>query len=181
MKISIKNKYIIVCLSIISLLWTSCNDSAFLEEKPMDFLAPENAYDTEAGLRQGITGLHWSVRNDFFFGEEIQEHSSTYKGLGSDVAFHGEDPNSTKFVSNYVNYFTSTNLIVREWWRRPYRIIQRANLILEYIDKSDINWSSPTKRDEFYGEALFFSGMVLSPPGIQLRGCTHCHGSNRRV
>jgi len=157
MKTSIDYKNIIFCLLlVIPLTWGSCNDSAFLEEKPMDFLAPENAYNTEAGLRQGINGLHWSVRNDFFFGEEIQEHSSTYKGLGTDVAFHGEDPNSTKFVSNYVNYFTSTNGIVREWWRRPFRIIQRANLILEYIDKSDINWSTPTKKDEFSGEALFF-------------------------
>lgn len=157
MKTSIDYKNIIFCLLLfIPLTWMSCNDSAFLEEKPMDFLAPENAYNTEAGLRQGINGLHWSVRNDFFFGQELQEHSSTYKGLGTDVAFHGEDPNSTKFVSNYVNYFTSTNGIVREWWRRPFRIIQRANLILEYIDKSDINWSTPTKKDEFSGEALFF-------------------------
>jgi hypothetical protein len=138
-------------------IWVSCNDDAFLEEKPMDFLAPETAYNTEAGLRQGLNGLHWSVRNDFFFGEEIQEHSSTYKGLGSDVAYHGEDPNSTKFVSNYVNYFTSTNGIVREWWRRPYRIIQRANTIMSFVDKSEASiWSSPAKKDEYYSEALFF-------------------------
>jgi hypothetical protein len=137
--------------------WVSCNDDAFLEEKPMDFLAPETAYDTEAGIRQGLNGLHRSVRNDFFFEEEIQEHSSTYKGVGTDVAYHGEDPNSTKFVSNYVNYFTSTNGIVREWWRRPYRIIQRANMIMYYVDKSDASiWSSPEKKDEYYGEALFF-------------------------
>jgi hypothetical protein len=135
----------------------ACNDDAFLEEKPMDFLAPETAYQTEAGLRQGINGLHWSVRNDFFFGEEIQEHSSTYKGLGTDVAYHGEDPNSTKFVCDYVNYFTSTNGIVREWWRRPFRIIQRANLIMQYIEQSDPSiWSSEAKKGEYYGEAQFF-------------------------
>lgn len=147
---------IFIFLLITPLIWISCNDDAFLEEKPMDFLAPTNAYDTEAGLRQGIAGLHWSVRNDFFFGEELQEHSSAYKGLGTDVAYHGEDPNSTKFLCNYVSYFTSTNQVVREWWRRPYRIIQRANLILEAIDTYDINWSTPTKKNEFYGEALFF-------------------------
>lgn len=156
MKTYIDNRFIVLCLLLIPLIWGSCNDNAFLEEKPMDFLAPDNAYNTEAGLRQGINGLHWSIRNDFFFGEELQEHSSTFKGLGTDVAFHGEDPNSTKFVCNYVNYLTSTNVIVREWWRRPYRTIQRANLILEFIDKSEINWSSPTKKDEFIGEALFF-------------------------
>jgi len=152
-----KKNLLIAILFALPLVWVSCDNDGFLEEKPMDFLAPENAYNTEAGLRQGLTGLHWSVRNDFFFGEEIQEHSSTYKGLGTDVAFHGEDPNSTKFVSNYVNYFTSTNDIVKQWWRRSYQIIQRANLILQYVENSDESiWSTPTKKDEFYGEALFF-------------------------
>lgn len=154
----IKSRNIIMAiLFAVPFVWVSCDDDGFLEEKPMDFLAPENAYNTEAGLRQGINGLHWSVRNDFFFAEEIQEHSSTYKGVGTDVAYHGEDPNSTKFVSNYVNYFTSTNGVVVEWWRRPYRIIQRANLILQYVENSDASiWSTSTKKDEFYGEALFF-------------------------
>lgn len=144
-------------LFVLSAAWFSCDDDGFLEEKPMDFLLPENAYKTEAGLRQGINGLHWSVREDFFFGEELQEHSSMYKGVGTDVAFHGEDPNSTKFVSNYVNYFTSTNDVVVQWWRRPYRVIQRANLLLQYIENADDNiWSTETKKKEFYGEALFF-------------------------
>lgn len=135
----------------------ACDDAGFLKEKPMDFLAPENAYTTEAGLRQGINGLHWSVREDFFFGAELQDHSSMYKGLGTDVAFHGEDPNSTRFACNYVNFLTSTRDVVREWWRRPYRTIQRANLILSYIEKSENGiWSADEKRDQFYAEALFF-------------------------
>ncbi|MDR1723630.1 MAG: RagB/SusD family nutrient uptake outer membrane protein [Tannerella sp.] len=149
-------KYKLFLLALPVVLF-SCNDDAFLEEKPMDFLAPEVAYNTEAGIRQGINGLHYSVRNDFFFGEEIQEHTSTFKSLGTDVAFHGEDPNSTKFPCNFVNYWTSTNTIVVEWWRRPYRIIQRANLIIQYCEKSDdAIWTSAEKRDQFAAEAKFF-------------------------
>ena len=158
MKTYIKNKNLLIAiLFTLPFIWVSCDDDGFLEEKPMDFLAPENAYNTEAGLRQGINGLQWSIREDFFFGEELQEHSSTYKGVGTDVAFHGEDPNSTKFVSNYVNYFTSTNEVVVKWWQRPYRVIQRANLLMQYVENSDASiWSTPTKKDEFYAEALFF-------------------------
>lgn len=44
-------------------LTVSCDDAGFLEEKPKDFLAPENAYATVAGIKQGITGLHFTVRN----------------------------------------------------------------------------------------------------------------------
>ena len=154
--LNIKN-ILVAVLFALPLGFVSCDDDAFLQEKPMDFLAPETAFASQAGLRQGINALHWSIRNDFYFGEEIQEHSSTFKSLGTDVAYHGEDPNSTKFVSNYVNYFNSTNGIVVEWWRRPYRIIQRANTILKFIESSDASiWSAPAKKDEYYGEALFF-------------------------
>lgn len=158
MKTYINSKYLFgIAIMFVLSVGTSCDDSAFLEETPMDFLAPENAYNTEAGLRQGINGLHWSVREDFFFGEELQDHSSMYKGLGTDVAFHGEDPNSTRFACNYVNFLTSTRDVVREWWRRPYRSIQRANLILKYIENSeDRIWSALEKKDQFYAEALFF-------------------------
>lgn len=148
---------LLTLLFVLPFLWVSCDDDGFLEEKPKDFLAPENAYNTEAGLRQGINGLHWSVRYDFFFGEELQDHSSMYKGLGTDVAFHGEDPNSTRFACNYVNFLTSTRDVVREWWRRPYRTIQRANLLLDYIEASDdAIWSATEKKSQFYAEALFF-------------------------
>lgn len=154
----IKNiRLLIILLFTIFLAIVSCNDEEFLREKSMDFLSPEGAFSTEAGLRLGINGLHWSVRNDFFFGEEIQEHSSLFKGVGTDVAFHGEDPNSTKFLTNYTTWFTSTNPVVVEWWRRTYRIIQRANLILENIENSDESiWTSEAKKSEFIGEALFF-------------------------
>lgn len=145
-----------ILMLLILFFFISCDDEEFLREKPMDFLSPGQAYDTESGIRLGINGLHWSIRNDYFFGEEIQEHSSLFKGVGTDVAFHGEDPNSTKFPTNYTSWFTSTNLVVVEWWKRTYRTIQRANLILESIENSDDIWSSPAKKNEYIGEVLFF-------------------------
>jgi len=150
-------KLLVSILYIMPFLWVACDDDGFLKEKPMDFLAPENAYKTEAGIRQGINGLNWAVREDFFFGEELQEHSSMYKGLGTDVAYHGEDPGSAKFLNDYPNYFTSINAVVKEWWKRPFRTIQRANILLQYIEASDASiWSTERKKDEFYAEALFF-------------------------
>ena len=35
----------------------SCNESSFLEEKPLDFLSPENAYNTYADYETALTGL----------------------------------------------------------------------------------------------------------------------------
>ena len=33
----------------------SCNESSFLEEKPLDFLSPENAYNTYADYETALT------------------------------------------------------------------------------------------------------------------------------
>lgn len=158
MKTYINKRYLLITiLFALIFTWVSCDDDGFLEEKPMDFLAPENAYSSESGLRQGINGLHEAIRYDFFFGNEYQEHSSLFKGCGTDVAYHGEDPASNKFPCNWTTFWSSTNEISKEWWRQPYRTIQQANLIIQYAENSDDEiWSTATKRDEFIAEALFF-------------------------
>jgi hypothetical protein len=140
-----------------ALALASCNDSEFLEEQPKDFLAPDNAYSTLAGVKQGITGLHWTLRNDWFFGEEQQDVMSIYKALGADIAFHGEDPNSTRFLCNYVTYLNPASEYVREYWRRPYRIIQRANTLLAALETLDETlWVAPTQKQEYIAETRFF-------------------------
>lgn len=90
---------------ILLLLLPACSEDV-LDETPLDFLAPENAYKTLPGIKQGITGLHFSVRQRWFYGSD-QDAGAIIKGMGTDVAFHGEDPNSTRFMCNYENYVTS--------------------------------------------------------------------------
>ena len=48
--------------------------------------------------RQGVTGLHFSVRQRWFYGTD-QDAGAIMKGLGTDIAYHGEDPNSTRFCA----------------------------------------------------------------------------------
>jgi tetratricopeptide (TPR) repeat protein len=151
-----KRTIFVPIVMMLALTLASCNDSEFLEEQPKDFLAPENAYSTLAGVKQGITGLHWTLRNDWFFGEEQQDVMSIYKALGTDIAFHGEDPNSTRFLCNYVTYLNPASDYVREYWRRPYRIIQRANTLAAAIEVLDeTQWTSPTQKEEYLAEAYF--------------------------
>ena len=40
----------------------SCNESSFLEEKPLDFLSPENAYNMRKYVRISITVISSSFR-----------------------------------------------------------------------------------------------------------------------
>jgi hypothetical protein len=97
--------FLFVAFALLFLL-PSCNDDV-LEEVPLDFLAPENAYSTKAGIGQGIAGLHFTFRDHWYFGD--QDQGSMWRGVGTDVAFHGEDPNSTRFLTNYVNYLVPTS------------------------------------------------------------------------
>ena len=39
-----------------------CNEN-FLEEKPLDFLSPENTYTEASGIKLGINGLHNYLRD----------------------------------------------------------------------------------------------------------------------
>lgn len=145
-----------VCLLTSIAVFSACNDLDFLEEVPKDFLAPQNAYNTKEGISQGITGLHFRVRNDWYFGEELQDVGAIYKGLGTDIAFHGEDPNSTRFLCNYVNYLTPSSEYVKEYWDRPYKLVQQVNLLVEGINTADESLFTPEERNALIAEALFF-------------------------
>ena len=50
---------------ILLLMVSSCSEDV-LDEVPLDFLAPANAYTSFAGIQQGITGLHWWLRENFW-------------------------------------------------------------------------------------------------------------------
>src|ERR1700709_2336185 len=92
----ISRNWALPAIMLVGLL-SSCKKEV-LKETPLDFLAPQNAYTTVAGIRQGISGLHYSVRLWWYYGDEVggtEDVGAIMKGLGSDVAYHGEDPNST--------------------------------------------------------------------------------------
>ncbi|MDR0756476.1 MAG: RagB/SusD family nutrient uptake outer membrane protein, partial [Tannerella sp.] len=148
-------KYFMV--GLLAVWFTSCNDDAFLVEKPMTFLVPENTFTSPSGIRQGISGLHAAVRNGWYLGEELQEHGSIYKGLGTDVAFFGDNPGATIFLCNYETYLTPTTEVVEINWDRAYQIIQRANVLIQAID--DVpgeRWDSSEQKEAYKAEAMFF-------------------------
>lgn len=153
--IYIFNKMNFALATILVLMFSSCSEE-ILEEEPLDFLAPENAYNSLQGISQGITGLHFSVRQRWFYGTGPDE-GSIMKGLGTDVAFHGEDPNSTRFLCNYVTYLTSQNIYTQNFWIWNYELVQRANTLIAGINAADPSiWSGEAQKNAFLGEAMFF-------------------------
>ena len=161
-KINTMKKYLYLiskkCLLLagtLLLMLSSCSEDV-LEETPLDFLAPENAYITLPGIQQGITGLHFSTRQRWFYGTN-QPVITVMRGLGTDIAFHGEDPNSNMFLCNYLTNVTSENTDYRNIWVWSYELIQRANVLIEGISNSDIAiWTSEAQKNAYLAEAMFF-------------------------
>ncbi len=142
-------------LAVLLLILPACSEDV-LDEEPLDFLAPENAYNTLPGIKQGITGLHFSNRQRWFYGTN-QPVVTIMRGLGTDIAYHGEDPNSNLFLCNYVNNLTSSNTDYRNIWVWLYELIQRSNVLLEGIEKADPTiWTSEAQKNAYMAEAMFF-------------------------
>jgi len=149
------SKKFLLYAGIMLLIFPSCSEDV-LNETPLDFLAPENAYLTLPGIKQGITGLHFSTRQRWFYGTN-QPVIAVMRGLGTDVAYHGEDPNSNMFISNYLTNLTSSNTDYRNIWIWKYELIQRANVLIDGINNSDVAiWSSEAQKNAYLAEAMFF-------------------------
>ncbi len=147
----------ILALFIIPLIGISCDSDKILEETPLDFLAPKNAYSSVAGTRQGISGLHSYARQYLFGDAASQEYFAWRRGVSTDIAYHGEDPASTKFPCDFVSFFTPTNYVSRDSWIRNYKLIQNANVLIAAIDASDPEmWVNESQQAAYKAEAMFF-------------------------
>lgn len=146
------------------LLVTSCNEDV-LTETPLDFLAPENAYNSIPGIQQGIAGLHFIVRWAFYTDTGNQDFFAIWTGgVGSDIAFHGENPGGNRKLVNYQSEMTSENVQFRFLWETSYRLIQRANTLIAGIENSsnDIWAADPSKKNQYLAEARFFRAWAYS-------------------
>lgn len=137
-------KNIVKLLGIISLLSLSaCND--FLDTKPIDFVSPVNYYENEAELNTALNAVYDPLGSSALYGDAMLGRM----GLDADESYYTRILTSGPAVFNIVpsdNYITN-------FWATCYDGINRANLLLENLDKAqDI---SQVNKDAIHGEALF--------------------------
>jgi len=146
---------------VLPVSFTSCNDEKFLEEKVYSNPLTDIWYGSREGINQGIAGLHQHVRRYWYFGEELQDQIGIWiAGLGTDVAFHGEDPNSTRWLCDYESYIVPSGGqqgTVDHHWRYSFELIQKANYVIDGCEKLDPGkWKSDGQKSEYIAEAKFF-------------------------
>jgi starch-binding outer membrane protein, SusD/RagB family len=136
-------------------IFTACNEDKILLEVPIDFIAPENAYNTVQGIEQGINALYYNLRLDFYIGSgDDTEH---WRGLGTDVAYHGEDPGGSGYLANYIQVLVPTDSWVQRYWDRGYTEIQKENNIIEGVNNADPKiWLNDAEKNAYMAEAKFF-------------------------
>ncbi|WP_097133402.1 RagB/SusD family nutrient uptake outer membrane protein [Pedobacter xixiisoli] len=135
-------KRILILLFVSAFALASCKK--FLDVKPTDSLAPANYYNTEADINAALTGVYDVLAKTATYGRylyfEMDVADDSFIALSSwtqDIGLYNYNPSDTK---------------LGEAWTAFYNGINRANMLLENIDKANMD---PVKKNAARGEALF--------------------------
>lgn len=136
-------------------IFSACNDEEILEEVPLDFLTPANAYTTPKGIEGGLIGLYADIRAKWYSNGGAQSYGLF--GMGTDVGYDGETPGGQRFLTNYQTSLTPQYNVIQNWWLYLYREIQMANILIRDIEKINANlWDSEAQKLSYLAEAKFF-------------------------
>src|SRR5690554_5534891 len=137
-----KNRYFALFIFIGFLF--SCQKD-FLEERPKDFLSTNIAYSTPEDVTMGITALHSYVR-DWITPVNANAFCLMW---GTDLGFLGDNPHLPDYMQNYITSLTPEHSHNNYFWSRAYTLIQRANVIIDAINKIDeVNWKSQEQKNQ---------------------------------
>jgi tetratricopeptide (TPR) repeat protein len=141
-----KLKYIPVLIGLLSLS-SACKKQ--LNTIPTDFLTPVNFYKTEEDLNKALVGVYDILSTD-------RENGGFYQNLYLHVLSYGNDEGIYTFPQTIwrtvsVYNLSATDTYVSGFWNVLYTGINRANTLLEALEKADV---PAEKRDQIKGQAL---------------------------
>lgn len=133
-------QYILIAFSALTL--PACT---LLDTEPQDFITPDKFYNTQEELEAALRGVYMTLADNGLYGMNIPARL----GLSADIGYETYDYDS----SSVGFYDVSTNdAMVLTYWRLCYAGINRANKLLESIDRPAID---ETVRARIESEARF--------------------------
>lgn len=130
-----------VCILFI---FISCND--ILDSDPKDFLSPDLYYTNKMEMESGLTGIYATLCSGNLYGNYMLGRL----GLDADQGYN-RNSNDGNTVGDY--NVSAGDVKVERFWQTLYIGINRANMLLENIDKpQDL---TDDERSAIKGEALF--------------------------
>lgn len=144
-------KYII-CI-FLGLSFFSCNEEKWLKEKPYDFYAPENSYETVNDFKQAVNYMFDLLRYwHFVYADHGYQHQLY---LGSDIFYNGWPNSLDDPFNSYHPYINSTTAHVQKNWSYFYNVVAKSNEVLTMLE-TNASQVSDAAKVTFKGEALFF-------------------------
>lgn len=135
-----KIQYILLCASL--LLADACS---LLDTESQDFIDPKKYYKTEEQLQSALNGVYATLAQTSLYGAMMLGRM----GLSADIGYEAYTVDEGTVGYYDVNPADSK---IRNYWRDLYDGIGRANLLLENIEKPEMD---EAERDNIRGQALF--------------------------
>ena len=131
----------------------SCNEEKWLKEKPYDFYAPDNSFETVAHFKQKLNYMYDMLRFWYFTYGDQDYHLHLY--CGGDFAYSGWPDDLDDNYNKYTAAIHSTSAYVEKNWSYYYQVIAKANDVLTMLETNASEVPEANKLT-FRGEALFF-------------------------
>lgn len=130
-------------LVLLVLINSSCEK--ILDNKPQDFLQPDAYYETESHLNTALKGVYAILADNAVYCNYMLGRM----GLEADEGF--PDSNSDLLTVTYYNV-SAADVKILQHWTALYAGINRANLLLQNIDKPTMDEKN---RKSIRGQAMF--------------------------
>jgi hypothetical protein len=143
-------KYIAIFIGVLSL--SSCHED-FLTEKVYTSMTPENFYQTEADAKAALASVYNAMVAQDGWGRQVWL-AAEYPGEASWPNNSGE---AWRTEMDQYKWTTSSTGFA-QIWGQLYRMINRANTLLLYIDK--VKFTNDVNKNQVIGEARFLRGLA---------------------
>ncbi|WP_423738158.1 RagB/SusD family nutrient uptake outer membrane protein [Chitinophaga caseinilytica] len=132
----------ITCLALLALA-TGC--SKFLDRKPLSTVSPNNYYNTESEVNSALAGVYSICAMEFMWGGRIPiRHNAS-----TDESFYSV---TNQLVGVWWFNYDGSDPVVTEMWTYLYTGIERANMLLANIEKTQMDAG---RKKAVIGEARF--------------------------
>lgn len=147
MKLNFKNIFFIGATA--GVLLTSCGKD-FLDLPPYTSAPADQALDTDADALSALTGTYAGLRDFNLYGRTIPLLGDL---MADNVLISTR--NAGRYLEVYNNQFVENNQWFTGMWQHAYRVINRANNIIDSTPEGD-----ETKINQYKGEAYAIRGLL---------------------
>lgn len=144
-------KKLSIVFAVLTIITSVSCSKNFLDEKPLDFLSPENAFKSYEDFEASINNVYYLVRREYFNRDDLRPFDYLF---GTDIIFDGEP--STSRHSNMSSAYDPTSSIPETHWNLLFKTISEANTIISRLSTSEL---TEEEKVEMEAKARFFRGL----------------------